>query len=409
MRRFLPIIASAIVIGTFIVLPVFTSAETAEEMRAIIAAKQAQIQELEKQIATYNTEIKSQKSRESTLNKQIANMQLQIKKLEADIQLTLTKISATSLKINQLSSDISVKNAEIEKQKVNLSETIREINLYDQTSPLQIVLASDTFSSFLSQVESIENLQGGLQAKLDSIQELKGQLENSKADAEDQKAQLEQLHEDLSGQNTVLSNQKSQKNQLLTDTKNQEKKYQQMLTDLQKQEQQIQKDITALEDRLRLMIDPSSIPGFHSGVLSWPIKGAINQGYGPTSVTGFINDSYNFHNGIDIDANIGDPVKSAGDGVVKAIGNDGKYAYGKWIAIDHQNGLVTLYGHFSGYAVSVGQKVKAGQVIGYAGNTGFSTGPHVHFTVYAASTFSVQDKWYGLLPLGGSINPMNYL
>ncbi|PJA64920.1 MAG: hypothetical protein CO159_00510 [Candidatus Portnoybacteria bacterium CG_4_9_14_3_um_filter_40_10] len=156
-------------------------------------------------------------------------------------------------------------------------------------------------------------------------------------------------------------------------------------------------------------IDPSSIPVYRSGVLAWPLQGAINQRYGPTSQTGFINDAYNFHNGIDIDANIGDPIKSAGDGVVKAIGNDGKYAYGKWVAIDHQNGLITLYGHFSGYAVSVGQKVKAGQVIGYAGNTGFSTGPHLHFTVYAANTFSVQDKWYGLLPLGGSINPMNYL
>jgi murein DD-endopeptidase MepM/ murein hydrolase activator NlpD len=398
-----------IMLGLILLLPAFSAAQTAEEMRAEIAAKQAQIQELEKQIAAYNAELINQKSQESTLAKQIANMQLQIKKLEADIQLTQTKISATSLTINELSFDIAARNSEIEKQKINLSETIREINEYDQTSPLQMVLVSDTFSDFLSEAESIQNLQAGLQAKLDSIQELKSQLETSKADAEDQKAQLEQLHKDLSGQNTVLGNQKAQKNQLLTDTKNQEKKYQQMLTDLQKQEEQIQKDITALEDKLRLMIDPSSIPPFRSGVLLWPVKGRITQAYGPTSETGFINDAYNFHNGIDIAASIGTPVKSAGDGVVKAIGNDGKYAYGKWIAIDHQNGLITLYGHFSGYAVSVGQKVSAGQIIGYAGNTGFSTGPHLHFTVYAASTFSVQDKWYGLLPLGGSINPMNYL
>lgn len=390
-------------------LPVFAIAQTAEEMRQQIAAKQAQIQELEKQIAAYNAELKNKKSQESTLTKQIANMQLQIKKLETDIKLTQAKISATSLKINELSFDIAARNNEIERQKLNLSETIRTINEYDQTSPLQMVLVSDTFSAFLSEVESVENLQTGLQTKLDNIQELKKQLEDSKAEAQDQKQQLEQMHQDLSGQNLVLNNQKNEKNDLLSQTKNQEKKYQQMLTDLQKQQQQIQKDIYAIEDKLRLTIDPSSIPGFRSGVLAWPLSGAINQGYGPTSQTGFINDAYNFHNGIDIDGNIGDAVKSAGDGVVKAIGDDGKYAYGKWVAVDHQNGLITLYGHFSGYAVSVGQKVKTGQVIGYVGMTGFTTGPHLHFTVYAASTFSVQSKWYGLLPLGGSINPMSYL
>jgi len=406
--KFRKIIIFLILLAT-ITLPIFTSAETTEEMRAQIAAKQAEIQQLEKQIAEYNAELKNKKNQESSLTKQIANMQLQIKKLEADIKLTQTKISATSLKIDELSSGIAAKNAEIEKQKQNLSETIRTINEYDEVSPFQMVLVSATFSSFLNLMQSAESLQAGIQTKLDQIQQLKTDLENSKAEAQDQKDQLEQLRGQLSGQNIVLNNQKGEKNDLLSQTKNQEKKYQQILTDLQKQQQQIQKDIYAIEDKLRLTIDPSSIPVYRSGVLAWPLQGAINQRYGPTSQTGFINDAYNFHNGIDIDANIGDPIKSAGDGVVKAIGNDGKYAYGKWVAIDHQNGLITLYGHFSGYAVSVGQKVKAGQVIGYAGNTGFSTGPHLHFTVYAANTFSVQDKWYGLLPLGGSINPMNYL
>jgi len=392
-----------------LLLPVFAVAQTAEEMKAQIAAKQAQIQELEKQIAAYNAQLKNAKSQGSTLAKQIANMQLQIKKLEADIKLTQAKISATSLKINELSFNIAARNSEIEKQKMNLGETIREINEYDQTSPLQMVLVSDTFSDFLNEAESAQSLQAGLQAKLDTIQELKNQLETSKAEAQNQKEQLEQLNNDLSGRNVVLNNQKKETNNLLTETKNQEKKYQQILTDLQKQQQQIQKDIYALEDKLRLTIDPGSIPGFRSGVLAWPLKGILTQKYGPTSQTGFINNVYNFHNGIDIDANVGDAVRSAGDGIVKAIGNNGKYAYGKWIAIDHQNGLITLYAHFSGYAVSVGQKVKTGQVIGYAGNTGFSTGAHLHFTVYAETTFTTEQKWYGLLPLGGSINPMNYL
>ena len=158
-----------------------------------------------------------------------------------------------------------------------------------------------------------------------------------------------------------------------------------------------------------MTIDPNSIPSARKGLFEWPTIGSITQIYGPTSVTGFVNNVYNFHNGIDIEADTGDPVKAAMDGIVKAKGDNGKYAYGKWLAIDHQNGLITLYAHFSAYAVSVGQRVKAGQVIGYAGSTGFSTGSHLHFTVYATNTFSVESRWFGLLPLGGSINPMNYL
>ncbi len=400
-------ITYTLLLATLVALPFFVIAQTAQELQQQIDAKQSQIQELEKQIAVYQDQIKDHKSQESTLAKQISYLQTQIKKLEAEIKLTQTQISSASLKIQQLSADITARSAEIEKQKNNISEAVRTIYEYDQETPIELVLKNNTFSDFLNQTQSIENLQASLKEKLDTIKDLKVQLETQKSDYEDQKTQLEDLRSQLSGKNAALTDQKQETNDLLTQTKNQEKKYQQMVTDLQKQQEQIQKDITALEDKLRLAINPNSIPT-GSGILIRPVSGRITQNYGATSQTGFVNDVYNFHNGIDFAAPIGTPVKAAADGVVKAIGNDGKYAYGKWIVIDHQNGLVTLYGHFSGYAVSVGEKVKKGQTIGYSGNTGFSTGPHVHFTVYAASTFSVKQQWYGPLPIGGSINPMNY-
>jgi len=135
----------------------------------------------------------------------------------------------------------------------------------------------------------------------------------------------------------------------------------------------------------------------------------LTQGYGPTSETGFENNVYSFHNGIDIAAGYGAPIRSAEAGRVVAAGDDGKYAYGKWVAIDHENGLVTLYGHLSQRSVAIGDRVTRGQTIGREGATGFVTGSHVHFTVYAAETFRTEQRWFGLLPLGGSINPFNYL
>jgi len=117
-----------------------------------------------------------------------------------------------------------------------------------------------------------------------------------------------------------------------------------------------------------------------------------------------------FHNGIDISSSYGEPIRAARDGTILAIGNCGKYAYGKWIMIKHDNGLTTLYGHLSSYgAYKTGDNVKTGDIIGYEGSTGYSTGPHLHFGVYASETIEIQKTWYGTLPIGAHIDPMKYL
>ena len=85
------------------------------------------------------------------------------------------------------------------------------------------------------------------------------------------------------------------------------------------------------------------------------------------------------HTGVDIAASQGTPIKAAGDGVVKMAGANG--GYGNWTLIDHGGGLATGYAHQSRIAVSIGQHVSTGEVIGYVGSTGASTGPHLHWEV----------------------------
>ncbi len=409
-------IVVCLLIATAILLPYFVVAADIDDLRKQIDSKQGEIQQLEKQIAAYKEQIKNQKSTASTLSKQISNMEAQIKKLQAEIQLTQTKISAASLKIEELKIDINARNIEIQKQKDNLSETIRAINDFDQETSIGLVLKNENFSDFLNQVQFIESLQQSLQAKLEEIKILKKELEDKKNDFEEQKSALENFRNDLSGKNLVLASQKDDKEDLLTQTKNQEKKYQAILSDLQKKRDQIDKEIFQIEEKLRLAIDPNSIPAAKKGLLVWPLKNDLTQGFGCIE-NKFAVRSYpdcnggkgGFHNGIDIGADVGDPVAVALDGTVAGIGNLGKYAYGKWIAVRHENGLTSMYAHLSVQSVSIGQKIKAGQVIGYAGSTGYSTGPHLHFTVYASTTFTIEQKSYGPLPVGGPVNPLSYL
>ncbi|MDN3670895.1 M23 family metallopeptidase [Echinicola jeungdonensis] len=89
---------------------------------------------------------------------------------------------------------------------------------------------------------------------------------------------------------------------------------------------------------------------------------------------------YRWHHGTDLDLNRGDPVYSVFDGIVRMRTYD-RYGYGYYVVIRHKNGLETLYGHLSKFNVEVGQEIKAGEVIGYGGSTGRSTGPHLHFEV----------------------------
>ncbi|MBP9493277.1 MAG: peptidoglycan DD-metalloendopeptidase family protein [Sulfurospirillum sp.] len=95
---------------------------------------------------------------------------------------------------------------------------------------------------------------------------------------------------------------------------------------------------------------------------------------------------YRAHLGIDYAASVGTPVRSAGSGKVTFVGNKG--GYGKTIEVNHDSSYKTLYAHLNGFSKSLrrGQNVKQGQVIGYVGNTGLSSGPHLHFGLYRNNT-----------------------
>jgi murein DD-endopeptidase MepM/ murein hydrolase activator NlpD len=107
-----------------------------------------------------------------------------------------------------------------------------------------------------------------------------------------------------------------------------------------------------------------------------------------TSSFGEREDPFNgegtFHSGVDISAGFGDPVRAAADGIVEYASVAS--GYGREILISHGNGIETLYGHLSGFAVTGGQQVTRGQVIGYVGMSGRSTGPHLHYEVRIHNT-----------------------
>ncbi len=122
----------------------------------------------------------------------------------------------------------------------------------------------------------------------------------------------------------------------------------------------------------------------------WPTNGKVRSGYG------YRKDPFTyrtaFHTGVDIANSVGTPVYATADGVVKHAEYDG--GYGRSILVNHRNGISTRYSHLSRYVVKAGEEVKKGMLIGYIGNTGRSTGPHLDYEV---------------LINGKAVDPMKYL
>ena len=150
----------------------------------------------------------------------------------------------------------------------------------------------------------------------------------------------------------------------------------------------LEEQSAALAERIRQAQQQSSsapvvVPS-GSGVLGWPVSGPVTSGFGLRWGR--------MHEGIDIAVAEGTPVRAAGAGTVIYAGWMG--GYGNLVVVDHGNGLSTAYAHNSSLGVGVGQSVTAGQVVSYSGNTGNSTGPHVHFEVRVN---------------GSAVDPLGYL
>lgn len=138
----------------------------------------------------------------------------------------------------------------------------------------------------------------------------------------------------------------------------------------------------ALESTYGGLLDNDSLFNIASAPSLWPVQGIVTSSFGERMDP--FNGEGAFHKGIDIATSMGSPVRASADGVViiAAMAN----GYGREVRIDHGHGIQTIYGHMSGFAVVTGEEVKRGEIIGYVGSSGRSTGPHLHYEVLIHDT-----------------------
>jgi len=387
-----------------------------EDLKGQIEEKNKEIQQLEAEIKQYQDSIEETEETASTLKGEIKRLDNEIKKLNAGITLTQKRISKKELEIKELGKDIVAASDSIKDRQIILGKILTHLNALENESAVEAMLKYNTIADFFGELEKIRAINEGVRQNHDELKILKSDLEGRKQKAEAAKRDLKNLQSDLLAQREIQKDARAEKNNLLAATKNQEALYQKLLKDREKRRAEIYEEIRQIETELKKQIDLGTLPAFAEGVLLRPIeRGAVTQEFGKTGFARYTDVYGNgFHNGVDFRAAVGTPIKAADGGVVKAIGNTDlicpRGSYGKWILIEHQNKLSTLYAHLSLVRVSARQEVGRGDIIGYSGNSGYTTGPHLHFTVYDARTVQLRkSRICGTLPYGGYLDPMSYL
>jgi murein DD-endopeptidase MepM/ murein hydrolase activator NlpD len=221
-------------------------------------------------------------------------------------------------------------------------------------------------SAIADQYQSVVNAET---AEENKVKETEAKVEAELAVLDQSQAMLTQLIKDLDAQRLGLAEAATAQRAKLAEIDAQIDEFENEISALAREEASIKAAIAAASK-------PTPTPST-PGALIRPVPGAISSGFGKRVHP--ISGTVKMHNGVDMNARQGDPIKAAGDGVVILSGVKG--GYGNTVMIDHGGGMVTLYGHQSKLGVSVGQHVKQGQVIGWIGSTGQSTGPHLHFEV----------------------------
>lgn len=368
----------------------FLRAETADEIRAKIAQRNADLVQLEAQLKIYQTELDNLGKQKNSLNVSIKQLDTTKKKLMTDIAVTQKKIDKVNLSIEDLNLDIQEKEGTINNSLASIRLEIKNTHELEQKSLLETILSENDFSDIWNDIDNIASVRKRMLENLGILRETKNELEDARSETISAKDELLGLKSKLGDQQKVVVQNVNEKSKLLTQTKNSESNYQKLvLTELQKKAA-FEKELREYESKLKFILDPSKLPS--GGVLSWPLDRIfVTQEFG--AKTGPHRTYASGHSGTDFRARTPLPVYAMADGIVKGTGDTDvacpSVSFGKWVLVQYTNGLSSTYGHLSLIKVSEGQQVKRGEIVAYSGGTGRSTAPHLHVSLYASSAVTV--------------------
>lgn len=385
------------------------------ELEKEIEANQKKLENIQNQQASKAEKMKLLSSQAEAISSQLDVLNSQLSVLNADIADYDREISALDKKIADAQSKIDKIDADIAATQEKISERLRATYMAGSSSWIEILLESDSISSLLLRIqllasvtENDNKLISKLEKQIEELNAAKAELDKDKKALEEKRSLLVEKKSELDSKNKTLSSKQSAYNAnyrqisaLMTSLDKSSAEYQQ---ELQRQ----YRKRAAFERQIDQLVSGGSQGGDNdyndNGEMLWPVpykNSYISAGYGYYDPEG--DGTYTMHPAIDIVVRENGVNVSYGKNIIAA--QSGKVLVrgysdvgGNYITIDHGDGYRTYYGHCSKIIASAGQYVEKGEVIAYIGNTGYVTGPHVHFQVMQVKNGVVNR-----------LNPLNFV
>ena len=364
--------------------------------------------------AVTQAEINQMKEDAAALKKQRAELQKQLKAIQADKSKALDQkalleqqINATQAEINNIAAQITQYDQLIAQKETELAATeekeraqyelfckrVREMEEQGEVSYWSILFSSDDFSDLLDNAMMVEEIMDYDNQVMNELIAIREQIEADKTALETARQEQKDAKAEQEAAKAELKSQQAQVDALITEISGQESQVKAAEAKLQAAANAADAEIRAAERELASQI--ANVPS-ESGFL-WPLPGRYNLSslYGSRKhpVTGKANN----HTGIDVPAPSGTPIQACKSGVVTTSTYNN--SYGNYVVVSHSDGTSTLYAHMSRRNASKGQTVSQGQVIGYVGTTGSSTGNHLHLEIRVNGSRRDPINYFQCLPL----------
>jgi len=383
-----------------------------QKLQGAITDKNSRLSDIEAEILEYEAALREVGAEKSTLQSTINRLSLERKKVLADLNYTDNKISSTDLTIDKLTLEIHVTEQDITQNENAIKAILRKYDRADNESFIEVFLRQENISDFWNEFEELEQIKDTMSEKIAVLNKSKNTLESQREQNTIQRSSLVTLKDQYDDQQSILAGNQANKTELLSATKNEEATFQTLLETKKEARDKLLAEVRDIESQIQFILDPNTIPVKGTAVFQWPFPNPyITQYFGYTkfALSGAYGGSK--HNGMDLGTPTGTKLGAPLSGTVRMTGNTdlvpGCYSWGKWVLIDHPNGLSTMFAHLSQFSVTPGQKVTTGQVVGYSGNTGYSTGPHLHYTLYVTDGVEVKqfNQFKAVTGCGSALSP----
>jgi murein DD-endopeptidase MepM/ murein hydrolase activator NlpD len=324
------------------------------------------------------------KKKEQSVMTSLLKHQKELQTLERSYDVVCEKLGGAEKQVYQTKKELNLLEQNLDSLENNLQSRHKLLNQrlvaiykHGPLTYLQIVLSSASFGELVSNFGSVAYFIRSDMNLIDEVKAAKVEVGEQQREVTQRKTRMEaELREIVVLQNQV-SREQQKISQKVFSTKTELANIQNDRARLERALEEYEETSRQIEAQIRRTQQANSGKILGTGQISWPVRGRISSYFGWRKHPVLKKKKY--HNGLDLAVPSGTPVKAADGGVVLVSGWRG--GYGNFVAIDHGKGISTCYGHNSRLLVGVGQRVEKGQKIAISGNTGLSTGPHLHFEV----------------------------